>query len=104
MEIDILNSEIDRLNKKMEENRQEREMLKSDNNCSIDFSILESQLLELEQALYLETSRRNELLKLQQYQDSCSHVFVDDLIDITPDKSKSVKYCVHCMFTLCEEE
>lgn len=70
----------------------------NENGC-IDFDILEGESLELENRLNLETSRLNELLKLKDYQDSCSHIFVDDLIDITPDKSKMITYCAHCLFT-----
>lgn len=28
----------------------------------------------------------------------CNHEFVDDLIDITPDTSKNIRYCIHCDF------
>jgi hypothetical protein len=94
---------IEKINKKMDELKYEKQKLKSENVDCIDIGIIESQLLELEQMLYLETTRQNDLLRLKEYQNSCSHVYVDDLIDITPDKSLSVKYCVHCLFTICQE-
>ena len=80
---------------------EKKEMLSSKDvsvDC-IDFDILESESLELENRLNLETSRLNDLLKLQDYQESCCHVFVEDLIDITPEKSKMITYCAHCLFT-----
>ena len=102
MEIDKLNKLIAMIHEQIKEVEDEKKELLSSKdanvNC-IDFDILEEESLELENQLNLETSRLNELLKLQDYQDSCSHVFVDDLIDITPDKSKMVTYCAHCLFT-----
>jgi hypothetical protein len=29
----------------------------------------------------------------------CTHEIVEDYIDLTPEKSKYIKYCVHCMNT-----
>jgi len=29
----------------------------------------------------------------------CSHEIVEDYIDLTPEKSQTIKYCVHCMNT-----
>jgi len=29
----------------------------------------------------------------------CSHEIVEDYIDLTPDKGKTIKYCLHCMNT-----
>lgn len=31
--------------------------------------------------------------------ENCSHSFLKDVIDITPDKSKEVMYCEHCYTT-----
>lgn len=31
--------------------------------------------------------------------DHCSHNIVTDLIDIDPDRSKTIKYCTRCMTT-----
>ena len=93
MEIDRLNNEIQMIKKQIKEIEDEK---KED---IVELDVLESILFELENRLDLETSRLNDLLKLKDYQDSCSHVFIDDLIDITPDKSKMVTYCAHCLFT-----
>jgi hypothetical protein len=30
---------------------------------------------------------------------TCDHEFIDDMIDITPDKSLHIKYCKFCNFT-----
>jgi len=29
----------------------------------------------------------------------CEHYFIRDLIDITPDKSKEIIYCILCEYT-----
>jgi hypothetical protein len=31
----------------------------------------------------------------------CQHVWINDLIDIDPDRSKSIKYCSKCYLTHC---
>ena len=30
----------------------------------------------------------------------CNHEYIDDLIDIDPDRSKNIRYCIHCEHTL----
>jgi hypothetical protein len=60
-----------------------------------EMDILEDELIELEYKFACISNSLNEML---QYQGSCSHVFIDDLIDLTPDESKEVRYCAHCMF------
>jgi len=32
--------------------------------------------------------------------EACEHVFVEDLIDISPDESKMIKYCEVCHMTV----
>jgi len=93
MEIDRLSNDIQMIKNQIKEVEDEMK------NGRVELDVLESILFELENRLDLETSRLNDLLKLKDYQESCSHVFVDDLIDITPDKSKTVTYCAHCLFT-----
>ena len=103
MEIDRLNKQIAMIQERINEIENEKNEVLSSKDVNvdcIDFDILLGELLELEKQLNLETSRLDELFKLKEYQDSCSHVFIDDLIDITPDKSKMIKYCAHCLFTL----
>jgi len=31
--------------------------------------------------------------------ENCSHQFIEDEIDITPDKSQKIKYCAICEYT-----
>jgi hypothetical protein len=31
--------------------------------------------------------------------EKCQHTFVEDVIDITPDKSQNIKYCTICEYT-----
>ncbi len=39
--------------------------------------------------------------KLETYINTyCDHDFIDDTIDIDPDKSKSISYCKNCSYTL----
>jgi len=42
--------------------------------------------------------RINKLLELEQYQTLCTHEFVTDLIDHTPDRSATIVYCKNCMY------
>jgi len=56
-----------------------------------EINILEDELCELE-------FRRNSMIELHNLQMNCDHVFIEDLIDLTPDKSKTIEYCAHCMF------
>lgn len=65
-----------------------------------DAEINQSRLIGLEQKIEQLTNRKIELLKLRFHQDYCEHKFVDDLIDIDPDRSVFVKYCKYCLY--CE--
>jgi hypothetical protein len=38
---------------------------------------------------------------LEKMQTLCKHEYVEDLIDITPDKSQTIYYCKHCLH--CKE-
>ena len=38
-----------------------------------------------------------EIQIIEEYQSICNHVFIEDLIDLTPDTSKTITYCVHCL-------
>jgi hypothetical protein len=73
--------------------------------------ILESNKINTRYLQYEITSKNNckkqiELIDyyIQQIQikiyDNCNHEFVDDLIDITPDKSQRVCYCHKCEYTM----
>jgi hypothetical protein len=68
----------------------------------LEIGVFEDEMNELEKMLETEQCRHNKLreeLELKEYQDSCIHSFIEDLIDIDLDRSKIVKYCVHCLFT-----
>ena len=67
----------------------------------VDLEILIEETIKLEALIEHDRKKCNDLLSLREYQLSCEHTFVDDLIDITPDKSKMIKYCSVCLFT-CE--
>ena len=71
-------------------------------NVSEDQSeILTDEIIGLEVNIESEKIRHNNLLQLRDYQMSCDHSFIEDLIDITPEKSQVIKYCKSCLFT-CE--
>jgi len=43
---------------------------------------------------------RNALEQLNQFlNQNCSHDYVDDFIDIDPDRSIKITYCTRCMMT-----
>ena len=67
-------------------------------HSEIDIHIIDSEIFELEMQLESKTIQYNNALQLKQFQSSCNHVFIEDLIDLTPDKSKTVEYCVDCFF------
>jgi hypothetical protein len=65
----------------------------------IEIGILEDELIQTELLLEHAMNKQYELEQLKEYQLNCEHSFVDDLIDINPDESKCIKYCVYCLFT-----
>jgi hypothetical protein len=43
---------------------------------------------------------RNALEQLNQFlNQNCSHDYIDDYIDIDPDRSMQITYCTRCMMT-----
>jgi hypothetical protein len=70
-----------------------------ENSDDNDIGILEDELIQTELRLEHAMKKQYELEQLKEYQMNCQHSFVDDLIDVNPDKSKYIKYCVHCLFT-----
>jgi hypothetical protein len=73
---------------------------KKKNICNnSDMNILEDELISTELQLELETQKYNDLMQTRDYQNYCNHSFVEDLVDITPDKSKIINYCVHCFLS-----
>ncbi len=48
----------------------------------------------------LTNEQKNELEKVnRQIHKLCDHEWIHDLIDIDPDRSKSICYCAHCYMT-----
>lgn len=42
-------------------------------------------------------SYRNIIKLIDSYlKTNCIHEYVDDMIDIDPDTSKNIRYCIHC--------
>jgi hypothetical protein len=43
---------------------------------------------------------KKEILTLKlDYQNNCNHNFIKDLVDIDPDRSCEIEYCIICEFT-----
>ena len=98
--MNAINQEIEEVSNLIQQLNQTISLLKESKNvyCE-DANILEEELIQTETQLELETKRYNDLLQLRDYQMNCEHEFVGDLIDITPDRSKMIRYCVHCLFS-----
>ena len=61
-----------------------------------DVDILDDRIMYLECLLEKKTREYSDVVLLSQQQKCCEHVFVDDLIDLTPEDSKVIVYCVNC--------
>lgn len=66
----------------------------------IDRDIIEDELIQYETHLEALKEQYANLLILQDYQKDCNHIVVEDLIDLTPDKSETVYYCSRCLLTI----
>jgi ABC-type phosphate transport system auxiliary subunit len=66
-------------------------------NNVVDDVVFDDEIYQLESQLESKNEQYNNLLQLREYQSLCNHDFVDDLIDLTPDTSKMITYCVHCL-------
>ena len=65
----------------------------------VDGAIFDDELIQLETKLEMCRNRLLDLYQVRDYQAQCNHVFVDDLIDISPDKSMVIRYCIHCEYS-----
>jgi hypothetical protein len=95
--MDYILLEIKQINEQMKHLTQTKMNCIQNNAPEQEIQIIEDELIELETKLECKRSERNNLLELQQYQFICNHVFIEDLIDLTPDTSKTITYCVHCL-------
>jgi tryptophanyl-tRNA synthetase len=97
-------SEIEKLKTRIMDLQEEKKMSKIDSSEDLDIAILDDAINEMERQVEVKTYKQNELRELMDFQSKCSHVFVDDLIDLTPDKSVKVTYCAHCLLSLRESD
>lgn len=77
--------------------------------CEIELSemeryIIEDELCETEKYLEELKEQYTNLLLLQDYQKDCNHILVEDLIDLTPDKSQTIYYCSRCLLTITPDK
>jgi hypothetical protein len=97
-----ISSNIEQIRKQIDDMEMDKQQLIKKNQSGEhdeDIAIVESEIIGLEKMLESEITRYNEISHYVDYQLCCNHVFVDDLIDIDPDNSKQIKYCVLCLFT-----
>jgi hypothetical protein len=85
------NPEIQKIETEIQQLKDQIRNLFEKNGSEKEIDILEDELCEMK-------NRRECMIQLHNYQMSCNHVFIEDLIDLTPDKSKTIEYCVHCLF------
>jgi predicted component of type VI protein secretion system len=65
----------------------------------LDIAILDDEIIQLENKLVECREKLNNLRQLMEYQAKCNHVFIEDLIDISPERSMVIRYCVHCQYS-----
>ena len=69
------------------------------NNKLDEYNLIYNKILNISEEI---SETKNFLYNIEKdIQDNCDHNFVDDVIDIHPDKSVNIKYCTICEFT-CE--
>jgi len=84
----FINMELDKMTKQLELlNNQKQTTIDS-----IDRDIIDEEIIRIEKEIELAK-------QVQDLQSSCSHTFVEDLIDVNPEKSMTIQYCIHCFFT-----
>jgi len=98
-EISVIDNTIAILNSKIQEIENEKTKLLDGDVNQRDIDILDGFIVELEKQIIVEKRRRSDMFKLREYQTLCDHIFVEDLVDIDPDRSISIEYCVHCLVT-----
>ena len=89
---------LNKLRSDMEDIKKQILSLQIDKTKIQQNDVLDDEIHQLESQLEFKTEQYNNLRQLREYQSLCNHDFVDDLIDLTPDKSKLITYCVHCLF------
>ena len=92
-EIKMVLNEIDDIERRLKMVSQNR----PDNE--VDVAILDDEIIQLENKLGVIRNHLNDLYQLRDYQEKSNHVFVEDLIDISPEKSMAIRYCVHCQYS-----
>ena len=76
-------------------------------NNIINFSLIEDDLIELsnnKQNLTFFNEKKDKVIQFknicnQKIMQLCYHEFIEDTIDISPDKSQNIRYCSICEYT-----
>ena len=95
--MDYIILEIKQINAQIKNLTQKKMDCIKNNATEEEINIMDDEIVELETKLECKRTEHNNLLELKQYQSLCNHIFIDDLIDLTPDTSKTITYCVHCL-------
>lgn len=77
----------------------------NEDSCTM-LANMKKQLEEFEHFFFLECENTHDILSLTQklkvaidlkLKNDCAHVYVEDEIDLSPEKSKKITYCEKCM-------
>ena len=65
----------------------------------------EQDQINIDENIFFYIERKNKVLELkerceQKILELCKHDFVEDLVDIAPDRSKYITYCTICEYTV----
>ncbi len=94
-EINNLQREIKRMTEYIESLNEEK-MTVGD---VIDRDVIDEKIIQTEQEIEFAIIKQTELWQLNDLQSICCHEFIEDLVDLTPDKSIAIQYCIHCLYT-----
>jgi archaellum component FlaC len=94
-EIDKLRNDIKKMSDKIELLNKEISTICDEMNRNI----IEEKIIDIETQLENAKIKQTDLQQLHDLQSSCCHEFVEDLVDLTPDKSIAVQYCIYCYYT-----
>ena len=97
MELNNLKIEIQKIQEKIKILATEKGMCVENKQDENDDGLLDCELNQLERELEWKTGQYNNAVQLKNYQSVCEHVFIEDLIDLNPDESTTIEYCVHCL-------
>ena len=97
LELSEFQPKLERVNKHIDEHRARLANLGQEPDSMDEFIIYEN-ICALETERDELEVRVNKLMELREYQLMCEHEFIQELIDIDPDKSVLIVFCKHCLY------